>query len=212
MKKVVISLSFMFATMALFAQKTADAYISDAQAQLKANNYKDAVTALQLAIQKINETVVKRVAAALPTDVNGYKAADEEVAADEEGTAVVAGGLSVSRSYAKPSASGAKSEGFASLTRPYFTIVVVGNALIVSAVNMALTNPQLQNAQGMELMTVGTRKGVFQKKEDDDKSFVYQLPLTSSLIAVNGFNMPEAEFRAIVAKINYDAIAKSLSE
>lgn len=212
MKQTIVSVIIMLATASVFGQKTAETHIADAQAKLKANNYKDAVASLQLAIQKINETMVSRVVAVLPTEINGFKANTANESEDEEGTAVVAGGMNVSRTYTKASEQTEKSGGFASLNKPYFSIVVAGNSMIVSAVNMALNNPALQNAQGMELQTIGTRKGVFQKKEDDDKSFVFQMPLTASLIAVNGFNISETEFRAIVSKINYDAIAKSLCE
>ena len=194
---------FAMATTAGMAQQSAEELIQEALTNIKAKNYKEASNSLQFALNEVNRLMLGDVANSLPAEVNGFKMAKDDSDNSASSLGVMGSGLTVTRHYYK---NGQQQEG----DEPYFELSILGNSASISAVTMWLSNPMVMAASGAKAMKIGSRKAAL-KSEDDNISL--QLPLTSSMITVTGYNFKsEAEFTAIINKLNFDQIIKALGE
>jgi len=191
-----------FAAFTGFAQQSAEELVNEALGHLKTKNYKEASSSLQFALNEVNRLMMEAVIAKLPADINGFQMQKEENN-NSSSMGMMGAGLSVTRHYYK---NGKQAEG----DEPYFEFGIIGNSASIAAVTMWMSNPMILSASGAKTMKIGTRKGIL-KVEGDNR--IFQLPLTSSMFTITGYNFKaEADFSAIINKINFDEIIKALGE
>ncbi len=174
----------------------------EANSALAAKNYKEAVNALNGAVNEVNKLLIKEIRKSLPSAIDEYKA---EVSDDESaGTAAMGflgGGLTVERSYFKSPDDWDN----------YIKVSVVGNSPMLASVNMMLSNSMYMSAAGSKTIKIGDRKAVL--TDEGNGSFKLQLPLTSSLITVEGYGFQSSDqFYSKAKKVPFEEIANTLGE
>lgn len=200
---IIVLLFALLVSPALVAQEmNYQDFLDEANTSIKSNNYKEAINSLQMAIGEIEKLMIAQIRETLPAEVLGYKADGS----DDESSATAAmsmfgGGLAVERNYFKNPGDWDN----------YFKLSVLGNSPMLASVNMMLSNSMYLSSAGGKVIKVGTRKGMMTDEGDGD--FQFQLPLSSSLISVegNGFSSSNA-FMEVINKINFEEIAKALGE
>jgi hypothetical protein len=196
---VLFSFTLFFPVLSKAQEVTPQTYIKEASDFLTAGNYKEAVNALQSAINGINGLMMGKVVESLPKEINGFTANTEDDNTNSGSLGMMGGGLTVTRTYRK-----------ADNTDNYFEISILGNSPMISSVNMLLSNPMFMTSSGGKELRYGTRKGVFKKESGD---YEFMMPLTASMITIKGYGFAtETDFMNILAKVSFDNIAKSLGE
>lgn len=177
-------------------------FLDEAAASLQTENYKEAINSLQMAIGELEKLMIAQIRDILPTEVMGYTAeqSDDE-SAGMGAMGMFGGGLSIERNYFKTPDN----------WDDYFQLAVVGNSPMLASVNMMLSNSMYLSSAGGKIIKVGTRKGLL--TDEGDGNFTFQLPLSSSLITIEGYGFSSSDaFMAVVNKINIEEIAKALGE
>ena len=183
-------------------EMTAQDFIDEANNNLKSQNFKEAITSLNMAINEINKMLIHEIRITLPEEVNGYKAQpDNDETNGSAAMGLFGGGLSVERTYYHDREQ----------AEDYFSVAVMGNSPLLASVNMMLSNSMYMSGTGNKIIRLGNKKAML--SDERNGSFKLQLPLSSSLISVEGYGFSSADsFMEIINKINFSQIAEVLSE
>ncbi|MEO5582876.1 MAG: hypothetical protein ABIR66_09295 [Saprospiraceae bacterium] len=203
MKNLIILTLSVFLSLTLSAQTEIEKSITEAQGYLKTKNYKDAQIALQQAISQIYEMLGKDLLTSLPVDLIDMKANIEEDVNNTGGMGMTGGGFTISRNY------------YQTINKETnLRVNIVANSPMISSISMMINNPMLlgSNPDAGKSIKIGNRRSLF-KPNTKEKSYELTVPLTNSLVTINGYNIKdEATFLALVTKLDVEKIAKVLSE
>ncbi len=183
-------------------EMTAQDFIDEANSNLKSKNYKEAINSLNMAINEINKMLIDKIRLTLPEEVNGYKAQpDDDETSGSAAMGLFGGGLSVERTYHHEREQ----------AEDYFSISVMGNSPLLASVNMMLSNSMYMSGTGNKIIRLDNKKAML--SDEGNGSYKLQLPLSSSLISVEGYGFSSGDsFTEIINKINFQQIAEVLSE
>ncbi len=186
-----------------FAQEmSAQDFLDEAGSNLKARNYREAINSLNMAINEINNMLIEQIRETLPTEIDGYKArTDDDESSGTAAMGMFGGGLSVERNYYK---------------NPddydhYFQISVVGNSPLLASVNMMLSNSMYMAGTGNKVIRIDSHKAIL--SDEGNGTYKLQLPLSNSLISVDGYGFnSSSSFMDVANQVNFTEIINALGE
>jgi hypothetical protein len=210
MKSIVLVLIGMLGVLYSSAQSQAETFIKEAQQYLAQKNYSQAQLSLQDAINDINVLIAGQIGEALPSEINGLKAAGEaEINTGAMG--MIGGGMQVSKRYANPTKKENEAE-----------ILILANSPMLASINMFMSNPAMMG-EGYKSARVGTRRAILKSEMEDYyddngserkiRSTEIQLPLGQTLIGFNleGFASEQEEL-AFASKLDVEKLSALLGE
>jgi len=210
MKTIVVVLIVVLCGMKMSAQSQAETFIKEAQQYLAQKNYTQAQLSLQDAINDINVLIAGQIGEALPSEINGLKAAgDAEINTGVMG--MMGGGLQVNKRYSSPTKKENEAE-----------ILIMANSPMLVSINMFMSNPAMMG-EGYKSARVGTRRAILKSEMEDYyddsgstrkiRSTEIQLPLGQTLIGftLEGFASEQEEL-AFASKLDIEKLSALLGE
>ena len=157
--------------------------LDEAVKQYKSGDYSGAASNLEYASQLIRQKKSEIMKELLPEPLPGWEA--EAADARTLGTAVFGGGINVSRSYAKKSAT--------------VSIDIVSDSPVMQSLVMMINNPMLAGASGGKLETIKKQRAIVQYNEST----------RDGEITVKGEKVDRKDLIEYASAVDYEALAKN---
>lgn len=200
MKRILIILITVAASISVSAQEKLSQYMKDANESITKKDYRAAQTALQKALTEINITIGNEILSALPLEINGMKADAQDDTNGGSVPGIISAGVTVTRDYMNENRS--------------LSVTVISNSPAAISISMMVSNPSLleQSEGGQKVVEVGKFFGLL-SYEAEDKSGDLQIPVGNSIVSINADELGSAdEMIEIAKKLNIENLKKILGD
>jgi hypothetical protein len=175
---------------AAFADDVTD-YMDEALKFYKEGKFTEAVDSLNFAEQLIQQKKSAGLEAFLPEALSGWTA--EAPTSSAAGNAMMGGGISAERSYAKGDAS--------------IKVNIVADSPLLQGVMMMMSNPMFATSDGGKVERIGGQKAVVKYVAADKNGDVKIVVANRFLVTVEGSEVTEADLKEYAKAIDYTKLA-----
>ncbi len=192
MKKIIVLLAVTFIGLNLTAQEL-ESKLNEARTAYNGGNHEEARFALEQSLAELDKIIGQEILKLLPGEVNG-------LTADQNNDNVTGGagiaGIFVERDYP------GEEKGV--------NIQVITDSPFLAMVNTALTNPLIATMSGgnQKVIKLDGYKSLFEDKEEEVETFVFQIPVSNSLITIETMGFSENEAMSIANSFQIKSIAQ----
>jgi len=173
-----------------FADDVTD-YMDEAVKFYKEGKFTEAVDSLNFAEQLIQQKKSAGLEAFLPEAIKGWTA--EEATNTAAGNAMMGGGISAERSYAKGDSS--------------VKVNIVADSPLLQGVMMMMSNPMFATSDGGKVERIGGQKAVVKYVAADKNGDVKIVVANRFLVTVEGSEVTEADLKEYAKAIDYTKLA-----
>ena len=166
--------------------------INEALEYYKDGAYTEAVGSLNYASQLIQQKKGEKLESFLPKPLDGWKA--EDASSQAVGAAMMGGGLSAERSYAKGNST--------------IDIRIITDSPIMQGMMMMFSNPMLAASDGGKLQKIGRQKAIVQYDAANKSGDINVVVANRFLVTIEGDDVKEAELKAYAKAIDYDKLSE----
>lgn len=175
-----------------FAQDEVLRTVEEAVSQYKRGDFAGASSNLDYASQLIRQKKSEEMKSLLPEPIDGWTA--DPPSAQALGTAVFGGGITVSRSYARPPSS--------------LSIDIVSDSPLLQSLVMMLNNPMFVGASGGKLEAIKGQRAIV-KYNDTTRSGDLNIVVDNRfMVTVKGQKIDREELLAYAGQVDFAALAK----
>lgn len=166
--------------------------IEEAVKQYKAGEYADAASNLDYASQLVRQQKSEKMKQLLPDPPSGWQAG--EASAHTIGSAVLGGGVTVSRDYFKDDAS--------------LSLEIVSDSPVLQSVLMMINNPMFAGAGGGKLETLKGQRAIIKYEANKRSGDIYVVVAGRFMVTVKGNKVEREDLITLAEAVDY----KQLSE
>ncbi|MFZ5798103.1 MAG: hypothetical protein ACYCYR_03740 [Desulfobulbaceae bacterium] len=166
--------------------------VDEAVSQYRKGDYAGAASNLDYASQLIRQKKSEEMKKLLPEPMNGWTA--EPASAQALGTAVFGGGITVSRSYARPPSS--------------LSIDIVSDSPLLQSLVMMLNNPMFVGASGGKLEAVNGQRAIVKFNETTRSGDLNIVVDNRFMVTVKGQKIEREDLLAYAGRVDFSALAR----
>jgi len=168
------------------------ATIDQAVKQYKQGDYVGAASNLDYAAQLVRQKKSEKMKDVLPAPLKGWQA--DEANSQAVGTAVLGGGITVSREYKRGSST--------------VSVEIVSDSPVLQSVMMMLSNPMFAGASGGALKTIGGQRAIVKYDPARQGGEIDIIVGGRFMVTVKGSRVTEKELNDYAAAVDYQALAR----
>jgi len=165
--------------------------IQEAVGQYEKGDYTGAANNLDYASRLIRQKKGEAIKTYLPEPLPGWEAGEAQ--AQAVGTAILGGGINVSRNYTRDQAS--------------VSIEIVTDSPLMQSLVMMMNNPMLAGAGGGKLITINGQRAMVQFSEESGSGEISIVVANRFLVTVRGNDVARSELMAYAEAIDYKKLA-----
>ncbi len=166
--------------------------IDQAVKQYKSGDFAGAASNLDYAAQLVRQKKSEKMKEILPAPLDGWQA--KEASAQAVGTAVLGGGVTVSREYRRDNAT--------------VTVEIVSDSPVLQSVMMMLSNPMFAGASGGTLRTIKGQRGIIKYDAAAKRGEVSIVVGGRFMVTVKGSQVQEQDLIAYAEAVDYQALSR----
>lgn len=166
--------------------------IDQAVKQYKSGDFAGAASNLDYAAQLVRQKKSEKMKEILPAPLSGWQAKD--ATAQAVGTAVLGGGVTVSREYRRDGAT--------------VTVEIVSDSPVLQSVVMMLSNPMFAGASGGTLRTIKGQRGIIKYDAAAKRGEVSIVVGGRFMVTVKGSQVQEQDLIAYAEAVDYQALSR----
>ncbi|WP_051305312.1 hypothetical protein [Desulfogranum mediterraneum] len=194
MKKLYVLLAAMLLVLQCHPSQAEDTVlttIEEAVRQYKAGDYAEAASNLDYASQLIRQQKSEKLQQLLPEAPPGWQA--KEATAQSIGSAILGGGITVSREYSKGGSS--------------LSLEIVSDSPVLQSVLMVINNPMFAGAGGGKLETLKGQRSIVKYDSNKQEGEVYIVVGGRFMVTVKGSQVERAELIRLAEAVDYEQLA-----
>jgi hypothetical protein len=176
----------------VFAEDEVLHTIDEAVSQYNKGDFAGAASNLDYASQLIRQKKSEEMKRLLPDPLSGWTA--EPASAQALGTAVFGGGITVSRTYAKPPSA--------------LTIDIVSDSPVLQSLVMMINNPMFVGASGGKLESVKGQRAIVKYNETTGSGDLNIVIDNRFMVTVKGQKITKDDLLAYAGLVNFSELAK----
>lgn len=165
--------------------------IGEALQYYKDGDYTEAVGSLNYAAQLIQQKKGESLKQMLPKPLKGWEAQDAETQA--MGAAMMGGGLSATRSYARGDSS--------------VEIQIITDSPMLQAMMMMFSNPMIATSDGGKLEKIGGQKAIVKYDASEKSGDINIVVANRFLVTFQGTDVSAEDLKAYARAMDYDKLA-----
>ncbi len=196
MKKRYILIAVLFtlhASFSAWAEDTVLSTIEEAVKQYEAGEYTAAASNLDYASQLVRQKKNENMMLLLPEAPDGWTAG--EASAHAISSAVLGGGVTVSREYFKDDAT--------------MSLEIVSESPVLQSVLMMIKNPMFAGAGGGKLVTLKGQKAIVKFDEQNKSGDLHVVVAGRFMVAVKGNNIVREDLLQFAQKVDYKRLSEN---
>ncbi|PIE60077.1 MAG: hypothetical protein CSA32_00790 [Desulfobulbus propionicus] len=167
--------------------------IEEAVKQYKAGEYADAASNLDYASQLVRQQKSEKIKQLLPGPLPGWKA--EQPVAQAFGSAVLGGGVTVSREYTRGNSS--------------MSVEIVSDSPVLESVIIMLNTPMFAGAGGGKLERVKGQKSIIKYDSSQQDGDIYIVVDGRFLVTVKGHKVSREELISLAGSIHFTRLSEN---
>lgn len=191
MRKLGLLIIFNLMVFSLLAQDL-NSKLDEAKVAYNGGNMEEARFALEQSLAELDKIVGAEILKLLPGELNGIS---YDETSDNVAGAAGMGGIFVERDYPGESSS--------------VNIQVITDSPFLAIVNTALTNPLIATMSGgnQKVIKLDGYKTLFENKEGEEENYMFQVPVSNSLITIETFGISERDAMTIASSLDIRSMA-----
>ena len=191
--RIVLALAIVLSAQPLLAEDNVLSTIKEAIRQYQAGDYTGASSNLDYASQLVRQQKSEKMKGLLPTPPAGWQAG--EASAQALGTAILGGGVTVSRDYTKgPSV---------------VSVEIVSDSPVLQSVLVMINNPMFAGAGGGKLETVKGQRAIIKFENNKQSGELYIVVATRFVITIKGRQVTREDLLAFAEIMDYRVLEKN---
>lgn len=191
--QIVLALTIILCASPLVAEDNILGAIEEAVRQYQAGDYTGASSNLDYASQLVRQRKSEKMKDLLPEAPAGWQAG--EASSQALGTAVLGGGVTVSRDYSRGAS--------------ILTVEIVSDSPVLQSVLMMINNPLFAGAGGGKLETLHGQRAVVKYDTSRKRGEVYVVVASRFIVTIKGRQVTRDDLLAFAQVVDYESLEEN---
>jgi hypothetical protein len=191
--QIVLALTIILCTSPLKAEDNILGAIEEAVRQYQAGDFTGASSNLDYASQLVRQRKSEKMKDLLPEAPAGWQAG--EASSQALGTAVLGGGVTVSRDYTRGAS--------------VLTVEIVSDSPVLQSVLMMINNPLFAGAGGGKLETLQGQRAVVKYDTSRKRGEVYVVVASRFIVTIKGRQVARDDLLAFAQVVDYESLEEN---